>query len=125
MVHAPAEPTHYCEYGRPEILDICLAKKITQTIEIKSLSELSSDHNPITTELNKKTITTQTETKKVNWTKFHYYLRTNTASIRTLNNTQQIDEEIETLTSEIQAAVAHATTVIKKPTEAAQPYRNT
>lgn len=119
LLHTPSDPTHYGEKGRPDILDICLSKNVLQKIEIESLPELSSDHNPIITELNFKTTKIPTEIKKINWTKFHFYLRNNTAVIKQLNTMQEIDREIETMTKEIQAAIEQAT----KRTQKTQEFR--
>lgn len=74
IIHPPTEPTHFCEHGGPDILDLWPTVNIPQQLTVNFLSELSSDHNPISTEIK----TTLIEIKKINWTKF-----------KTLNTIQQ------------------------------------
>ncbi|KAG5862499.1 hypothetical protein JTB14_036198 [Gonioctena quinquepunctata] len=50
LIKAPNEPPFYGAY-RPDILDIVLIKNLFWDIEVDTLQELSSDHNPIKIEL--------------------------------------------------------------------------
>ncbi|KAK9701058.1 hypothetical protein QE152_g30844 [Popillia japonica] len=46
-VHPPATLTFYRPGVRPDILDIALAKNIPVTMDVQTVTELSSDHDPI------------------------------------------------------------------------------
>lgn len=110
LVAAPTSPTHFGPVGRPEILDIGLIKGIKQNIEIETIADLCSDHNPIVTDIHFLTKTKQT-IKKVNWTKYHFHLRNHTNNIPFLNSTNDIDEQIREFTKEIAEALEHSTAI--------------
>lgn len=46
-VVAPTEPTHFHHNGTADVLDVAVLKGVTDSTELWSLCELSSDHNPV------------------------------------------------------------------------------
>lgn len=106
LLHAPTTPTHYGTVGAPDILDVAITKGINQEIEITAPPLLSSDHNPIITEITGCTKNKgELEIQKNSWTKYSAYLRDNTTDIKTINRIEDIDQEVQTFTDEITSAV--------------------
>ncbi|KAG5874800.1 hypothetical protein JTB14_012436 [Gonioctena quinquepunctata] len=74
LIQAPNEPTFYATY-RPDILVIVLIKNLFWDVEVDTLQELSSDHNPIKIELGNDPPTQINRTFKItNWIRFFQIL---------------------------------------------------
>ncbi|KAG5875883.1 hypothetical protein JTB14_000232 [Gonioctena quinquepunctata] len=70
LIKAPNEPTFYGPH-RPDILEIVLIKNLFWDIEVDTLQELNSDHNPIRIELGDNPPTQVNSTYKItNWVRF-------------------------------------------------------
>lgn len=79
MIHAPTSPTHYSANGRPEILDIVLTKNYDPDLDLTVVSDLSSDHDPITIKIETQIQPRPQKTLNItNWPKFTAYMFLNT-----------------------------------------------
>lgn len=88
------------------ILDIAITKGVNQEIDITATALLSSDHSPIITEITGCTKNTnELEIKRNNWTKYSTYLQNNTTDIKTINRSEDIDQEVQAFTNEITLAI--------------------
>lgn len=110
----PTTPTHYHATGRPEILDIGIAQDVEEDLRLTVIQDLSSDHNPIAIEISIKNKPTE-EIKKciVQWSKYTSWLKTNTSALNLLRTIEDIDKEVDILTTEINSGLQHNTKEIK------------
>lgn len=106
-LHSPAGPTHFGPVGRPDILDIAVTKGIRHYSYLKNIPDSSSDHNPIIIDIHIPIFRT---INIVNWKNFNNYLQQTTTPIKTLSTEEDIDQETETFTNEIQSALMNNTT---------------
>lgn len=111
-VISPNAPTRITTHQPPDLLDIAIAKDITQKIDCHTEPDLSSDHNPVFITLNQ-TPDTKTETRKItDWKKFASKFET---LPKLITNAEQLEEAVTTITEQIQQAYRQATTeFIKK-----------
>lgn len=111
--HGPSAPTFYHRLRYlPDVLDIAISKNAT-VIDINSINELASDHVPVIAHI----VATPArhklkEIKKVNWVNFTEELETNIGKLPTINNTIDLDNAVDTLTTQINSTVESATTKI-------------
>ncbi|KAG5871515.1 hypothetical protein JTB14_035817 [Gonioctena quinquepunctata] len=76
LIKAPNEPTYYGPH-RPDIIDIVLIKNRFWDIEVDTLQELRSDHNPIRIELGDDPPTQVNRTYKItDWVRFSQIIST-------------------------------------------------
>lgn len=111
---APDEPTHFPGGdGRPDILDLALLHDIRCATEIKTISALDSDHNPIFILIDTSTPAAATQvpqTRSVHWPIFNRHVAFYTKPTIPLNTTMQIDEAVANITNIIKEAKKVATT---------------
>ncbi|GBM85612.1 hypothetical protein AVEN_24275-1, partial [Araneus ventricosus] len=102
---APPSPTRY-GHNSATIIDLALIKNFLYPYDITSIPEMSSDHNPIilnfyfhiSTPKNNKTF-------KTNWNNYQRELcNSTTIPFPKINNTLDIDNQIEKLTNDITTA---------------------
>ena len=109
----PDSPTHYAENSSSTI-DFGLFQGFNYDKSIVSLPELSSDHNPIQINIQ---IRTPPEPHKIitktNWTQFQNNINALPTVLPNINCTNDIDNLVESITSDITSAIEAATT--KKP----------
>lgn len=109
QIAAPTEPTHYGA-RTPDILDIALIKNLPKNITITSISELSSDHNPIIVEIdNLPYLQTPRIHSKTDWEKYKIYLAKIQHNIVTI---EQIENTCNTITNKISEAINISTTTL-------------
>ncbi|GFX39088.1 probable RNA-directed DNA polymerase from transposon X-element [Trichonephila clavipes] len=102
---APPTPTSF-DYNSASTIDFALTRHFHWRTSVNSVSELSSDHNPII--LNFKTsikFDFRTRTVTTDWNLFRHTLKTNT-SFRPI--TAHSREDIEKLTTDITSSILHA-----------------
>lgn len=117
QIAAPTEPTHYGA-RTPDILDIALIKNLPKNITITSISELSSDHNPIIVEIdNLPYLQTPRIHSKTDWEKYKIYLAKIQHNIVTI---EQIENTCNTITNKISEAINISTTTLPHNTTNAQ-----
>jgi hypothetical protein len=129
LTHVPTSPTHYGQVGRPDILDIGLSKNLLHNIELTVHQDLSSDHNPISLTLsNADPLRKEILISKTNWTLFKTLLIHESASIKQLMTTTEINNEVSILTAEISNAYDQSTTTeevtLHKPYQLPNGLRN-
>ncbi|GFR24289.1 uncharacterized protein TNCT_625501 [Trichonephila clavata] len=112
-IHAPTEPTRFDAHGVNNTLDIALAKGL-HTIAATSISELTSDHNPVNFDIslsnyNSPSIST---CSFPNWTKFQTVLTESIPGNPVIVNEDDIEKSISNLNNKIQEAI-HATSTYK------------
>lgn len=108
-VVGPLQPTRY-GYGRPDVLDIAIMHNVAMTYSISTVTELSSDHNPVLLELGTPTTCNdQFRTKKVSWHKFKSNLENAQDTINLYTSKRIVDEATSSLQTTIQTALVHAT----------------
>ncbi|GFR21507.1 nucleic-acid-binding protein from transposon X-element [Trichonephila clavata] len=112
-IHAPTEPTRFDAHGVNNTLDIALAKGL-HTIAATSISELTSDHNPVNFDIslnnfNSPSIST---CSFPNWTKFQTVLTESIPGNPVIANEDDIEKSISNLNNKIQEAI-HATSTYK------------
>ncbi|XP_048525073.1 uncharacterized protein LOC125505392 [Dendroctonus ponderosae] len=73
-IFAPSEPTHF-HYRTPDILDIALTKDISHTIILTNSGSFSSDHNPISININEQyAYNPLARIPHIDWDALSYYL---------------------------------------------------
>lgn len=101
----------------PSIVDIAIIKNIDSNINTTTLDELDSDHKPVLFKLNNKNIELVTPDtlnyKKADWNKFRKILTAETKINNKIKSINDIDNIINTLTKNIQTAIAHSIPKIK------------
>lgn len=109
IIQHPDEPTHYPENGMaPTCIDIVINKNVPNATNPVSIVELSSDHNPITLELQNhpqefshKHIISY---KNTDWTAFRHTLNQQVVINTKIDTANDIDKEVELFTTQLQAA---------------------
>lgn len=115
LIYAPINPTHFSTRNTSDIIDIAVNKNVNLNIEITSEDELSSDHNPIVLQLGDNEYITESITlKKTDWDKFREIFE-NFGKIKRINNTEELEDEINYLTNFISTAIHSATTSTLAP----------
>ena len=109
----PDSPTHFTHLSSSTI-DFGLFNGFNFDKNIESVSELSSDHNPILIKLQIRLPPEPPKIiHKINWTQFHHLVNELPPPPPQINSTDEIDLLVECITDEIKSAVDRATT--KKP----------
>lgn len=110
---APNEPTFYGTSGPADILDIGIISNIPKNVHISTVTELSSDHNPIILEVgefNEPPITFHKQ--KIDWDKFKTICSSSIKLTTKLKCSEDIDLEIENFTGKITNALETSSTTI-------------
>ncbi|GFY47292.1 hypothetical protein TNIN_27391 [Trichonephila inaurata madagascariensis] len=112
-IHAPAGPTRFDAHGSDTTLDIELAKGL-HNMTATSISELTSDHNPVNfdTNLNNFTSPPLSTFAFPNRQKFQTVLSESIPGNPTISNKDDIDQTITNFNNKIQDAL-HATSTYK------------
>ncbi|GFR12042.1 uncharacterized protein TNCT_9411 [Trichonephila clavata] len=112
-IHAPTEPTRFDAHGVNTTLDIALAKGL-HAITSTSISELTSDHNPVNFDisLNSFSSPSLSTCSFPNWTNFQTVLTESIPGNPTISNEEDIEQSITSFNSKIQEAI-HATSTYK------------
>lgn len=110
-VLAPTDPTFFGGNTKfPNILDVALIKNLARTTNIKTLTELSSDHNPIILEIGILNLAENIYTRtKTDWDKYKKYLTENLRLQCDIKTTEHIEDACHSFTKTITDAVKHAT----------------
>lgn len=70
-IQGPVSPTYFNANNRPDVLDITIAKSFQHSLEVSTIEDTSSDHNPICVQLGQFEKAQQFYTrKKVHWQRF-------------------------------------------------------
>lgn len=99
-MYSPDSPTYYPVFRnhKPDWLDIVLAKNVTIT-DIVAHNELSSDHFPVLSTVNLKSIYhEQIIKRKTDWHKYNKLISEKLGKISTPKTTNEIDEAVQKLT---------------------------
>lgn len=115
QIRATEEPTHYPknQNNLPDVLDIVILQNINHQINLKVLSALESDHNPVIITLGKPK-PTKLQRKIINYNKYRDELQTK--SYHPLRTIEEIEEAAETMLTNIQLAKAMGTEVASEDT---------
>lgn len=107
----PDEPTHYHHAGfLPDVLDILIAKNINIPMDLATVSELNSDHNPVIVHINNPTDRdTNEQRKKTDWPKFTQQLNDTIKCNHKITNAHDLENAVDSLTTCITSAIATAT----------------
>lgn len=113
----PPQPTYWPSHlnRRPDILDIFIAKVPSNyNLNVSNINDLSSDHSPIILELkippsNSLVINSQLP-GKIDWPIFQTYIETRTQLNPSLKSSDDIDDTILKLTTDIHECIQLATT---------------
>ena len=74
-VIGPEDPTYFPFHGhRPDVLDIVVVKNVARNIEVSSVSDLSSDHNPLVITVRELSASPRLPAqivRRVNWRSYH------------------------------------------------------
>ncbi|GFR24283.1 hypothetical protein TNCT_625481 [Trichonephila clavata] len=99
-IHAPTEPTRFDAHGVNNTLDIALAKGL-HTIAATSISELTSDHNPVNFDisLNNYNSPSISTCSFPNWTKFQTVLTESIPGNPVIANEDDIENLSQTSTT--------------------------
>lgn len=107
IVQNTARPTHFPDNGTtPTTIDIILNKNVSNNTEPKSISELNSDHNPVTFEIHDQykndDIKHITSYKNTDWSLLRQTLNDQITINNRINSDTAIDTELDKLTTMIQ-----------------------
>lgn len=107
----PIEPTHHHPNGSNDILDIAVLKAVSLQFSIETIHELDSDHNPILLTIGDDPraddIVTTTHTY---WPAFTDHLQRTLPHFAALEDTHQLEQAVDTLTSSIQQSLEATST---------------
>ncbi|KAJ3615610.1 hypothetical protein MTP99_007032 [Tenebrio molitor] len=101
----PEDPTHHYEEGG-DIIDIAIVKNINNYYHLQTVEELSSDHSPVITTLNRP-IKQDKITKS--WTDWKQFQETIKITNSPTNNPQEIENAVKQLETGIKQAYEQAT----------------
>ena len=111
-VWPPPIATHYGTRGRPDKLDMAIAKGINKPYSLEAIDALSSDHYPIELCIFH-SLTRPTEgIKKTNWLEFQSRLSNTGFDIKIPNSIADIETIVSQTTDRISRAVADATRTV-------------
>ncbi|GFQ95596.1 hypothetical protein TNCT_421291 [Trichonephila clavata] len=112
-INAPTEPTRFDAHGVNTTLDIALAKGL-HAIASTSISELTSDHNPVNFDisLNYFSSPSLSTCSFPNWTNIQTVLTESIPGNQAISNEEDIEQSIINLNSKIQEAI-HTTSTYK------------
>ncbi|GLV44742.1 hypothetical protein CBL_05209 [Carabus blaptoides fortunei] len=116
-VHGPDEPTYFHHAGfRPDVLDILIAKNITIPIELGTVTELHSDHNPVLVYMNNPTARNDNIIRqKTDWTKYTQHVNDNIICNYQIKNINDLEQAVDSLTTCIKSAVQISTQTWTSP----------
>ncbi|KAF8778780.1 putative RNA-directed DNA polymerase like protein [Argiope bruennichi] len=100
---APEEPTHY-QNRSAYVIDIAIARNISQIITAETLNELSSDHMPVRFHIATETLCEDNKIFIPNWGKYKLQLLLNSDKKFVPKGPEEIEEEINRFTNEILTA---------------------
>lgn len=125
ILNASDEPTHYPTNPnfRPSVIDMVLSKNV-QVSKPKTLSQLSSNHNPVVFEINKNThnlpIRKVHNYQKADFTKFNEYITNNIHDARPIiNNNIELEHQFVHFIKLIKKAIKNSV-----PKETTEHYKN-
>lgn len=113
QVYGPTQPTHFPAYYKhaPDVLDIMLTSQLTPDFSLKSVAELTSDHNPLIITLSE-TSTKEQEPRlfynyrKANWNRFRELLTNeNKEDTEPITTRDELDSQAARYTANLQQAM--------------------
>lgn len=113
QVSSPGVPTYFSDCGhKPDVLDIALSRNLKSSIIVESLTELSSDHNPILIKYGDTILEsappTRINTSKTDWDKFRNDLADAIPDVAPIVNTQEeVNDQFLNLNNEILTALTN------------------
>lgn len=112
---SPGEPTHFWPENQfpPETLDIFLSKNVELNFKITAIHELTSDHIPVTLQLENisNPDTDPPDKTIINWGKYKDSLMNEDTPTPTLTTCKEINQEISNFTRTIRNAIEAATSL--------------
>lgn len=110
---APEEPTHWPTRGHlPDILDIGLTSALGCRVDIFAVTDLSSDHIPVVFDFPDDRAPTHPprRAQRINWIRYSNYLADRSRpSPPQAETTDQLDQQVEELTTFLQDAITAST----------------
>ncbi|GFV54733.1 putative RNA-directed DNA polymerase from transposon X-element [Trichonephila clavipes] len=110
-IHAPAGPTRFDAHGSNTTLDFALAKGL-HNMTATSISELTSDHNPVNFDISLNNFTSPPLSTFTfpNWHKFQTVLSESIPGNPTISNKDEIDQTVTNFNNSIQDAIRATST---------------
>lgn len=122
FVKGPTDPTHFPIQGhRPDVLDIILTSRVNANVELTTLSELDSDHNPVLVTVGNPEVA-QPEiivTRKTCWARYPWAIDDTLPPVPTINVPDDTANAVENLTTAIKSAIDRCT--VEHQTRASNP----
>lgn len=117
----PRDPTYipFNANHHPDVLDIAMVKNLDVDLQLRTVNDLTSDHQPVLGQLTRALTEPPPRTQKtVDWQQYRRWLNNNVRPTIDVSTTDRIDAAIATLTSKIHTAAkkASTTTVLPSPT---------
>jgi hypothetical protein len=118
VIEAPPQPTYY-DYrldGRPDILDIALAKNVTHQIRLTVINELDSDHIPVLMHIgNEANEPDSICYDKTDWSKFTEHNAATLGNIPRIHTEEDLERAVEWLENGIKTSIDAVTKRFSEP----------
>ncbi|GLV46051.1 hypothetical protein CBL_05137 [Carabus blaptoides fortunei] len=102
-------PIRLIQGHRPDVIDIALLRGVRATATLTSISEMSSDHNPVILDLEAQaTAHPDQERRRTDWTLFSERLEGTLGKLPIIESAEDLDEAVNHLTAAIQEAIHSA-----------------
>lgn len=108
----PREPTYHNGIHRPDVLDIALIQDLNGAVDIQTVIEGASDHNPILLTLGDGGNDADTATfirRRTDWERFRMNLQTDIGPIPMIEDEEDLEAAIVTLETDIRTALQRST----------------
>lgn len=116
-VLAPPEPTHFHYVtGLADTLDIAIVRNVTYHVDLTSLQDLSSDHNPVLMQIGDRGVRQPPLTNpRVNWDMFKSHLAESFGEVAPIETVEDLERSVADFEGKILASLDEATTRIPVP----------
>lgn len=108
-VIGPLEPTHYGTIGRPDVLDIAIMSNTPYQYQISTVSDLSSDHNPVHLHLGGEIEWHGAILKKTNWQLFQGKISEFVGKVPRIGSIDELERAVQHMETAISTALESST----------------
>lgn len=114
LVSAPAEPTHHhYATGLPDILDVVIVKDVPLQIDLTSVNDLSSDHNPVLMHIGDGANDPVNPTRKsTDWPRFNSHCADTLDAVPVLGTIDELERAVETFELQIRRSLDASTRTV-------------
>ena len=120
IVAAPPDPTHYTRTVSTTI-DLAVIKNFPFQRELESISEMSSDHNPVRLTFTHRYVTPETNIPRVNWEVFSQLINDKHLTCYNIYDHEELETYVAQLESHIKTSFELAQKYPPKKTEFSLP----